>query len=1677
MGHIVGELNLNKTPQLVKNNSLVFAKNIRLLKDGTISRDTGLTRLPLDMSVIAKTCFTLSSAYSAEANKYTKIGSTINIEVDEFNKLQQLKDYVSTEKFNDSQYVTAKNYIELYPEDVDNFKTDNYTAVLNLMTSKTNRFKFPFVSADFFNAVARNDVQQRWHPTTEQYDETKFGDSGLGAMTDGSTTYDENKTYYKEYYDLISTLLNESSLEFDDNFFNTYFVDLRPYERIGNYYSTAVYEVLSAFVRDFSDDIVDCLRNFRSISNGATLQNNAYQAKIEKYNNLTENYSNLYTYFSSCSEYTILGYIPYNTKFYLFLKLKTTIVNKPVVYSIVCYDEHTNEFVPINCNWTGHGGKITGNAVTNLNGDIILNIGEYKDDETLIPFKSININKSSINDDESVYTQTPEVPVYNLHFTGYHTTPIPNGTYQFFIRYQIRENYYTAWYPASKELFAGSREGKKTNQGGLSYINLDYDAGRSFCFSVEKLIESPVKYEKFQIGFIISHDDENYARSWKHFDMGVTNIYFDYDQAYIEEIPIEDLTDTSFQLYNIQNITTFKDKLYVANYKETDFNPLLQTYADTVEINIGTKELDFDTNINGLPVTRNGNYITAVGDQTSSTDIIDIMKNLVSQANTFIRTSDETSIQIDSKKGITLNVTKTKVQDTNNVYYDIRERKHYWTANYISDPYNSKPTDIPEILAYLQYQFYDSPFKNMGYNCYPIHLTTEDEGKYMYSAYEYNASDTYKGFANALYNVGHSSNWHYVTTDDDQWIDDVAALSGYKTWLKLNPAFPIAAIMDMSGALTFSENIDNVITSLFTTATAKINTNTNKIETSKFYARKFWYVKKVKDLSGTYSGHEQEYVEGIYRAEGLSDRQSDKPNYTSELYEIEISFDVNFDNIKIYDGNTIDTHETEIVEEMNNLTTLIPYQSYKFFIHYMNKNGEITNGYQIGNKEGITIEEPNALGTIIYPIFSNIMYPPGYNSCFISIQHYKDKVATIFNIHSLDNIKVGDCIDLDTRLVSPVSKLPIVSKNWSSGTLGNYYGSFDSTYLVLFGSSGKVVLVDNHFSPGYAFIDLPYTNDADDVKLVKCTPFIKDDSFGDYKEENLLGYIGLVKKPLDSLDLYYSDSDVYTKTITNDTISLADEIEVGVWSQYKDSNFYRVYSNYNLNFISLALDVVAKVKLIDEEGQEKPKATLVAINSIQLSDIYELKSMYYSYSRRYFRKFTSKNLTTFDNTVRSSKLEGDEAVVNIYRFESGDYYNVPTNKGKITNLAAVGESILVHTQDALFRFVGSNTITANGGEDVALKENQPFESGIQEMFGSQYGYGGLQDKRNSIITQAGYFFYDGDSNIIYGYAGDNKLGELSSPIEKLMNFSRVLNIDFACDFYNDRLFINIKFASGHFVTLSYNLKTNSFVSLHDFDYDHTITTKDKCYFLNTKNIYVVDSTAIGYKELDRYDDLFPNKIVDNIDGYNIKASIIDVIYNEQYQQVKVLESIQWTCKAVVEYANEWLSNIERVGRLKRYTLKPFMAEEYGEPYPGEWLRIYSDLASTDLNFINTRRNDFALYKTGNGEEVTELERDDDHTITSENAYKYPSYNLGIYSFNYFRNILNNQPLTVGAFTPKPYKEDLIYELESIDGRVDQYPNADLKSLIYGKYFIGRFVLDSRVNFKLENVMFITTPYK
>ena len=108
------------------------------------------------------------------------------------------------------------------------------------------------------------------------------------------------------------------------------------------------------------------------------------------------------------------------------------------------YDEIENTFTIVKCGWKYSNGKINGCVTLNNRGEHILTICEYGTNK-MIPLKHININTCSFSDDESIYTQTPKIPISNVSLKDYYAKPIPKGVYQFFIRYKIRKGFYTPW--------------------------------------------------------------------------------------------------------------------------------------------------------------------------------------------------------------------------------------------------------------------------------------------------------------------------------------------------------------------------------------------------------------------------------------------------------------------------------------------------------------------------------------------------------------------------------------------------------------------------------------------------------------------------------------------------------------------------------------------------------------------------------------------------------------------------------------------------------------------------------------------------------------------------------------------------------------------------------------------------------------------------------------------------------------------------------------------------------------------------------------------------------------------------------------------------------------------------------------------------------------------------------
>lgn len=598
------------------------------------------------------------------------------------------------------------------------------------------------------------------------------------------------------------------------------------------------------------------------------------------------------------------------------------------------------------------------------------------------------------------------------------------------------------------------------------------------------------------------------------------------------------------------------------------------------------------------------------------------------------------------------------------------------------------------------------------------------------------------------------------------------------------------------------------------------------------------------------------------------------------------------------------------------------------------------------------------------------------------------------------------------------------------------------------------------------------SSNSENKKLTKITPFLKYDNnvvsthtFENYEQMNLPGFICCVKK-LDHNhnDKYYiSGQDVYFKNIKDGVISLEECEDV---SFHASSEFY-IPSEYNLNCVALNDDLIINFRVYtkdiptgekDEDGNPitetvNYKNSIIAVNSLTCSSILTLPSMFYDYTKKYFYKVTRNNITNFQNTIRSSDANIDEQRKQIYKFTAEDYYNVPANRGSIVKLFVLGNDMFVHNQHALLKFVGTNNISGTEGE-ITLKEGDIFESGVVFILDSINGKYGISEKHHSMVTSQMYIFWDKVDNAVYAFDGKQPTINILRPVQKLINRYVPSDICFADDEQNNRFFINFTCNEGN-ICLSYNFNVNSFVSIHDLNYVKSFTSRNNTYFVFNKynqsytyvnKITLVELSKNIYDGVNNYRQCNTTSLITSDDESGLVSaqdnpvSVVDILVNTSYEKIKSIEYLNWICSEISSYSQN--TNVID------------LAEEVNNKYGGDYIRIYSDQTRTALIKL-TDNNDQPIISNN-------------YDITNENNFKYPRYNCGVWSFDYFRDIKNTNNYQPGYNrTPTGIDDghgNLVYRDYTQDS-----------SLIYGKYFVVRFIFKNR-NFKLENITLNMTDY-
>lgn len=1662
MSRIVPKLNLNKTPQLVENNSLVMAKNIRLLEDGTIGPDTSLEEVETKTGTATQTTVH-HDAVTEEITDYQYTILDCDNSIDYHDDPHYLDGIdLNTVAFDFINYHPTDNGQTPYPsgggtrtdqDDSDKYVQESYLNECTLYCygldgDRVYWTRERFVYDPNANELVNNNGYRLYLAVYEDY----FYE-GVTPPVGTVATY---------YYILLPKLLLEQSIEI-----NKYtFIVINPTYRTS--------ETETVVITPAYDEVVTKYNTVNYIGQIVGLNNKVYFFKEEislPYSQQIEDIIDKYypgeSFVNNRSNSTEAtfdvnsdGYITHRG----ILFEDRTVANEAIPsyferVKIVEYDEVENTFKVVKCAWKYSGGKINGCVTVNSTGEYILTVCEYDiPGDKLVPIKHINLNKCKTSDNESHYTQAPNIPISNLKCINRYVKNIPAGVYQFFIRYKIHDGFYTNWFPCSKELFAGSNKRVDTLQGSIKHIDLHEDSNHSFVFTVNHLFNTYCsKFEQYQLGFIISNDGGSFARSWKHFDMIKTQseeIYFEYNQEDIEEINIDELLKVTYDVFNVGNITPYKNKLYISNYEETDFNENLEDYAKQINVELRLAEVDvaegYNYYFNSEPLIESVAYQN-IYDKYGLNEI-----KFTFRSNLYCETTINDTYPVISEQTIGIlyddfnpdlyykHITKLYVK-YNNVNYYILGSASEEADIYI--PGNDNILILNFVSDYIREHI-------VGIDASGVYKIRLKDGNNVYQnidLIEYFVE--YKS-----YTTGDA----YRDEEDGIWYIDLTTYTN-----------------------TISETV-NLKEGIITT---DFEYNYKEYNTLLPFTKYDFYVHYVKQNGVVTNG----YLIGTKEVK----------RYCKGYQPI---------------NNIPGGSDVETLSSIDNIKDISIYTADSKDYAYCN-NGVVNQRYYL---EEVTTEK-----CVIYPYFSNIIRPNGYVSCFISISKHGNNVAQGFNYQcdTKATHHILDCLELDCLLYNRLENIEIRNAKGELITNKAKYYSSSSTVIeqnsdpspIHLGCSGHIefdtadtVTIDNSIWVIFNSVNKPYNK-----TLTKVTPYIKllgvAVDYDNYEDVNTPGHFCFVMKlNRDFCDAkyfnqsseyvqnptgyYVSGSDIYTRQFTGNEINLVD---VTTKVNYNTSPLNYIYSNFNLNYVSLTQDLTPSVRRYNVNEQADPptsqKQFITTVDSLICSFILELKSMYRDYTKKLYYEYNKNSITKFDNTIRVSSIDTDEIYRYIYRFEATDYYHIPTQRGIITNLFAIANSVYVHCEHSLFKFSDNKTLNAQD-EEVTLQENDIFNSGITEVFDAQYGYAGLKKREQSLVTFNAYVFYDEVAQTIYAFGGEQQIGSISQSIKKLIDRVNPTDVKFVGDELHNRFFVNLINNEGN-VCLSFNFNAKSFISIHDIDFKFGFHTRRHTYFIHEIlynnvamgwSIYrIADSiktlisrteptpgpTSQSYKNnYIAYQSCYKRSLIhiadcDDLILFNeVKSAnaCVDIIVNTQYEAIKALNYISWIC-----------SEIQRYGSFENSVAE----EVLDRKYPGTRLRIYSDATKTSLFEL--------LDFDGNPKIANENRNIDSNGNPTPNSrnWQYPQYNCGIWSMNYFRDIQNSIPFNVDAD---------IFEYTDGDNHIGGNPGdsetTDLSpkitreyltqenSLLYGKYFVVRFIFNNK-NFKLENLILRMNDYE
>ena len=1372
--------------------------------------------------------------------------------------------------------------------------------------------------------------------------------------------------------------------------------------------------------------------------------------------------------------------------------------------------------------WNYSGGKINGTYTYNVKGELIIAIAEYCNDKD-VPLKTINLDKTDTDDLEEEYEVCPPIPITNMKYISLiKGKALPLGIYYFFCRFEIDTDYYTKWQPIGIPYYSVNLKneniinvdinGKKSNSQisanyyfGLTTDN-EEEAKIKYTLNVNDeqydseynpkgiiSINNTYKYKNIQIGYILQHDNSTVCRTWKKFKLNndTTSITFIFDGKEIEEYSINDMLEPAFNIYNVKNICNYNNRLYIANYKETDYNSP-KTNSTLLEYASRIRAKQIFKTVNDIVDYKDADRFNSDSfkyEYTLNAPGVGIFK--------FVTDVNTKNIQLRQIPGLIGAIANLKHSSDNSSWTVKKEvTDTIWENEINTSGYRVWFKAIRRAIEVSDGEFYDCGYDYLDYvqlNLYSEHLDdcAFSNGNDIVQTIRY-----YSGPTNAVIKdsreYGETEDIAFYYDADGVW-NKILILINKNPYDENNPNHDRYQPGELNDyAYAYELDIARWRLSRRPIYNEQIDGSVRTLMPNDVYAFYVHYVRK----DGTYTnGIPLENV-------GVTDKYStlvvDKSTFAySKL--IERNSDVEHFEIGYY---PVYENETEAS-----------------FNYYRNTDGKLlfatSNGYRSIDDNGTEIMGDKL---IIGVKFENIDIPEGYCGCFFSYE----KPAELVKYHGLAIAKKADernfigirikatevetgkqyykgsvlmpygFIDGDMaihakRYVKPMGYIAQsdiyqsdkLSKSVVEGFTGTYgcegcitmhvinseVTESDNGYFTVPETSCECYVKDvNRFI--YTNKDkelIPFggilSANAGDTNLVYTEEttnsdfnypiFFTVDKFLIYRHKTKLDLTSdtsgkptaIFDNGLTNLFIYFKPYTTIPKDMYDSIYALAANTETVApggnarfW--FACCKVMNKYSKYNLNAISFKQKPEVAVSPLNVDigsimGNEHVTKTF-SINTIvypkDTSDLFQLQNTYIE--KQYKAYINYNEYTTIDSnktsTIRRSDVIADESSDNLWRnFRANNYKVIDKNKGDITNIIGIGLNLIVHTTQTLFIFDKTNIIKADN-MNIGLQTPDTFDCEPIEQFTTQHGYGGLQTTDSWCVNHIGYFFIDKDNNKIFLF-GDNSLKDLTGDIIKYINHFKIKDAKLVTDFKNNRVLMCITHDNNNITTLSYSYVTNTFLSIHDYKFEKGYSTKNRTYLLgnNKTNLFCIDENTFGdYKDL-----YYVNPNLPNYNNDNINTMVLDIIVNTvvetssnndekpmllNYEYAKTLNYLTYAINKIYSFSNDDYFDDENLHNEKLYDITH---------YAGDKIRIYTNLCdSGDIDIDVTEINDIEDYNK-------------------------PYYNKGNWSFNYFRNLLNS-----------PLEEKDILQHNGI---------SDNKSLIYGKYFVIRFVFNITDNIPIR----------